>query len=73
MQKSYNLKTADKKDSTGICFIGERNFSKFLNNYFPRKEGDIVDIRTNEVVGKHYGVINYTIGQRKGIGIRWCW
>jgi len=59
----------DKKDSTGVCFIGERNFKQFLNNYFPATKGDIVDGATNTVIGKHMGVLYYTIGQRKGLGI----
>ncbi|AAT27926.1 tRNA 2-thiouridine(34) synthase MnmA [[Mycoplasma] mobile] len=60
-----NLVTAQKKDSTGICFIGERNFDKFLQNYIPNMPGNIVDIETNEVVGQHVGVMYYTLGQRK--------
>ncbi|MDD2377888.1 MAG: tRNA 2-thiouridine(34) synthase MnmA [Bacilli bacterium] len=67
--EKYNLITADKKDSTGICFIGERNFSKFLSNYLPNQEGDIVNIETDEVVGKHIGLMHYTIGQRRGLNI----
>lgn len=63
------LITAKKKDSTGICFIGERNFTKFLENYLPNTPGDIVNIDTNEVVGKHIGLMYYTIGQRKGLDI----
>ncbi|HHT51386.1 MAG TPA: tRNA 2-thiouridine(34) synthase MnmA [Eubacteriaceae bacterium] len=62
------LKTAGKKDSTGICFIGERNFSKFINNYLPAKAGEIRTIE-GEVKGKHWGLMNYTLGQRKGLGI----
>ena len=58
-----------KKDSTGICFIGERNFKQFLQNYLPSKDGDIVDIVSLEKVGRHIGVLYYTIGQRKGLGI----
>ena len=67
--KKYDLITKDKKDSTGICFIGERNFRKFLSNYLPNKPGDIVNIETMEVVGKHIGLMHYTIGQRKGLNI----
>ena len=59
----------DKKDSTGICFIGERNFRQFLQNYIPAKDGDIVDIETNRVIGHHVGSMYYTIGQRRGLGI----
>ena len=62
------LSTADKKDSTGICFIGERNFRAFLQNYLPAKPGEI---RTEDgrKVGEHCGVMYYTIGQRKGLNI----
>ncbi|ADE19419.1 tRNA 2-thiouridine(34) synthase MnmA [Mycoplasma crocodyli] len=64
-----NLSTANKKDSTGICFIGERNFTSFLQNYIPAQEGDIVDITTNKKVAKHVGCFYYTIGQRKGLNL----
>ncbi|ASZ09183.1 tRNA 2-thiouridine(34) synthase MnmA [Mesoplasma chauliocola] len=63
------LITAEKKDSTGICFIGEREFTKFLQNYISNQPGDIVDIKTNKVVGKHIGAMYYTIGQRKGLNL----
>lgn len=59
----------DKKDSTGVCFIGERNFRQFLNNYFPATKGDIVDGRSGKVIGQHMGVLYYTLGQRHGLGI----
>ena len=65
----YNLITAKKKDSTGICFIGERNFKEFLKNYLPSKPGDVIDIETGRRVGEHQGLMYYTIGQRKGLNI----
>jgi tRNA-uridine 2-sulfurtransferase len=64
----YGLKTATKKDSTGVCFIGERNFHKFLGNYLPSQPGDIKTL-TGQVLGKHDGLMYYTLGQRKGLGI----
>jgi tRNA-uridine 2-sulfurtransferase len=57
-----------KKDSTGICFIGERPFREFLNRYLPRAPGPIVDDE-GRTIGEHMGLAFYTIGQRKGIGI----
>lgn len=63
------LYTAKKKDSTGVCFIGERNFKEFLSGYLPAKSGDMVDIRTGEVKGRHDGLMYYTLGQRQGLGI----
>lgn len=67
--KQYDLITANKKDSTGICFIGERNFKDFLKNYLPNTPGDIINIETNEKIGKHIGLMYYTIGQRRGLNI----
>lgn len=67
--EDYGLVTAKKKDSTGICFIGERNLTKFLKNYLPSKPGNIVNIENNEIVGKHIGLMYYTIGQRRGLDI----
>lgn len=66
--EKYNLKTAKKKDSTGICFIGERNFNEFLSKYLPAKKGNIVNTE-RKILGRHNGLMYYTIGQRKGIGI----
>ena len=65
----YGLITAKKKDSTGICFIGERNFTKFLENYLPNIPGDIVEIESGKIIGKHIGLMYYTIGQRKGLNL----
>lgn len=60
---------ASKHGSTGVCFIGERNFRQFLHNYFPATKGDIIDIETGKVLGQHMGVLYYTLGQRRGLGI----
>jgi tRNA-uridine 2-sulfurtransferase len=60
---------AKKKDSTGICFIGERHFKEFMSNYIPKNEGNIIDIETKKVLGQHHGVMFYTLGQRKGLNI----
>lgn len=67
--EEYHLITAKKKDSTGICFIGERNFKQFLENYLPNIPGDIVDIETNKKIGNHVGLMYYTIGQRRGLDL----
>ncbi len=64
----YDLPTKDKKDSTGICFIGERDFDKFLSNYLPSKKGNMV-MEDGTVISQHNGLMYYTIGQRKGLGI----
>ena len=62
------LATATKKDSTGICFIGERNFREFLLKYIPAKKGKIMTY-DGKVLGEHLGLMYYTIGQRRGLGI----
>lgn len=64
----HHLVTAGKKDSTGICFIGERNFRQFLSQYLPAKPGLIKDLSGN-VKGRHNGLMYYTLGQRRGLGI----
>ena len=66
--EKYGFSTAEKKDSTGICFIGERRFREFLKNYIPCKKGNIVDTKGN-IVGSHDGVMYYTLGQRRGLNI----
>ncbi len=67
--QEYQLITAHKKDSTGICFIGERNFTNFLKNYLPNTPGKIINIETNIEVGEHIGLMYYTIGQRRGLNL----
>jgi len=66
--EANGLSTAKKKDSTGVCFIGERNFREFLSKYLPAKEGDIKTL-DNKTVGRHNGVCYYTVGQHKGFGL----
>lgn len=66
--EELGLVNAQKKDSTGICFIGERNFKKFLSEYLPAKKGKIMTL-DGKVVGTHDGLMYYTIGQRRGLGI----
>ena len=63
-----NLNVAKKKDSTGVCFIGERNFKEFLKNYILAKPGNMCTL-DGKVVGQHDGIMYYTIGQRHGLGI----
>ena len=62
------LVTAKKKDSTGVCFIGERNFKKFLQGYLPSVGGEVRDL-SGKVLGRHDGLMYYTLGQRRGLGI----
>jgi tRNA-specific 2-thiouridylase len=66
--KKLNLPNHNKKDSTGICFIGERRFRDFLQDFLLAKPGDIVTTNGKKI-GKHQGIIFYTIGQRQGLGI----
>ncbi len=66
--KKNNLATYAKKDSTGICFIGERRFADFLKKYLPAQPGPIKSLQ-NEILGEHQGLIYYTIGQRQGLRI----
>jgi len=68
LARKHDLAVKDKKDSTGICFIGERDFNKFLQNYLPAKSGDMMTLDGIKV-GEHSGLMYYTIGQRKGLGI----
>lgn len=67
--KEAKITVSDKKDSTGICFIGERNYQEFIKNYLKPNPGDIVDVETKKVIGKHNGLMNYTIGQRRNVGL----
>ncbi len=62
------FRTARKKDSTGICFIGERKFRDFLQRFLPARPGEIIDPSGN-VIGQHQGLMYYTLGQRQGLGI----
>ncbi|MBX9914468.1 MAG: tRNA 2-thiouridine(34) synthase MnmA [Pseudomonadaceae bacterium] len=64
----HQLATAKKKDSTGICFIGERRFSDFLKQYLPAQPG-VIETTTGEAIGQHHGLMYHTIGQRQGLGI----
>ena len=66
--RKNNLPVSEKKDSTGICFIGKQKFDSFIGNYIKRVAGDIVDDKGKKV-GRHTGLAGYTIGQRKGLGI----
>ncbi len=63
------LPVAEKKDSTGICFIGEKDFRLFLSQYLPAQPGEIRSFETDEVLGRHEGLMYHTLGQRKGLGI----
>lgn len=68
LAKQHQLATAEKKDSTGICFIGERRFKQFLSQHLVGKKGFFEDLN-GKVLGEHAGIAYYTIGQRKGLGI----
>lgn len=68
LAEEAGLKTADKKDSTGICFIGEHDFKEFLMNYLPAQPGEMQTL-DGDVVNTHDGLMYYTIGQRQGLGI----
>jgi tRNA-specific 2-thiouridylase len=68
LAEQHGLATAKKKDSTGICFIGERRFKDFLERYLPAQPGTILSV-DGKIVGKHSGLMYYTIGQRQGLGI----
>ncbi len=67
--RSINLNVAKKKDSTGICFIGERNYQEFIKNYLKPNPGKIVNVSNMKEIGIHNGLMNYTIGQRRNVGI----
>ncbi len=64
-----NINVAKKKDSTGICFIGERHYQEFIKNYLKPNPGNIINVATGEIIGHHTGLMNYTIGQRRNVGL----
>ena len=66
--KENSLITSNKKDSTGICFIGERPFPEFVGSYLSGQEGNIIN-ENDDVIGIHQGLVFYTLGQRQGLGI----
>lgn len=66
--KEYGLATAEKRDSTGICFIGKKNFKEFISEYLPAQPGEMQKIN-GEIKGEHDGLMYYTVGQRHGLGI----
>ncbi len=68
LAEERGLSVSRKKDSTGVCFIGERNFRRFLAEYLPAQPGEMVSTE-GEVVGRHDGLMYYTLGQRRGLGI----
>ena len=68
LAKKHQLPNADKKDSQGICFLGDMNISRFLEHYIEDKPGDIVNSE-GKVLGRHRGLHRYTTGQRRGIGV----
>ena len=68
LAEKHGFTTHDKKDSTGICFIGERRFDTFLQQYLPANPGDI-ETTEGEIIGRHNGLMYHTLGQRKGLGI----
>ncbi|MGH1438678.1 MAG: tRNA 2-thiouridine(34) synthase MnmA [Cellvibrionaceae bacterium] len=68
LAEQHGLVTHSKKDSTGICFIGERRFKDFLTQYLPAQPGEIIT-ETDQVIGEHSGLMYHTIGQRQGLGI----
>ncbi|OQY68981.1 MAG: tRNA 2-thiouridine(34) synthase MnmA [Rhodocyclaceae bacterium UTPRO2] len=69
MAQQAGLPNFAKKDSTGICFIGERPFKAFLERYIPRRPGEIRTLDGDRRVGEHHGLMYHTLGQRKGLGI----
>lgn len=69
MATERGLYTADKKDSQGICFVGQIGIREFLSEYVATKPGDIIDKQTGKMVGKHDGAIFYTLGQRHGLDV----
>ena len=66
--RQHELVTAEKKDSTGVCFIGERDFNRFLDQFLKADPGEMKDV-DGRLLGTHTGLIHYTLGQRKGIGL----
>lgn len=69
LARALALEVAEKKDSTGICFIGERNFKTFLMQYFPQQPGPIQVLEDGREIGRHDGLLYYTLGQRRGLRI----
>lgn len=67
--KDYDLITKDTKESYDVCFLGSQKFKDFMNENYPEREGNIVDVKTKQVVGTHTGISKYTIGQRRGLNI----
>ena len=69
LAQKYDLPTKDRKDSQGICFLGKIPFAEFLKHHLGEREGDLIELETGTIVGKHKGYWFYTIGQRKGLGL----